>query len=58
MKDFFTRHVLHNFGIKLLSLALSVGLWLAVSSDPPATPLTTANVVMSPSFAPYTRSRM
>ena len=36
MKDFFTRHVLHNFGIKLLSLALSVGLWLAVASDPPA----------------------
>jgi YbbR domain-containing protein len=36
MADFFTRHVLHNFGIKLLSLALSVGLWLAVASDPPA----------------------
>ena len=36
MKDFFHRHVLHNFGIKLLSLALAVGLWLAVASDPPA----------------------
>ncbi|MGZ4732351.1 MAG: CdaR family protein [Terriglobales bacterium] len=36
MKDFFRRHVLHNFGIKLLSLALAVGLWLAVASDPPA----------------------
>ena len=36
MKDFFHRHVLHNFGIKLLSLALSVGLWLAVASDPSA----------------------
>ena len=36
MKDFFQRHVLHNFGIKLLSLALAVGLWLAVASDPPA----------------------
>jgi YbbR domain-containing protein len=36
MKDFFYRHVLHNFGIKLLSLALAVGLWLAVASDPPA----------------------
>ncbi len=28
--------MLHNFGIKLLSLALAVGLWLAVASDPPA----------------------
>ena len=36
MKDFFQRHVLHNFGIKLLSPALAVGLWLAVASDPPA----------------------
>ncbi|MGC2185715.1 MAG: CdaR family protein [Terriglobales bacterium] len=36
MKDFFHRHVLHNFGIKLLSLALAVGLWLAVAADPPA----------------------
>src|SRR6202165_94531 len=36
MKDFFRRHVLHNFGIKLLSLALAVGLWLAVTRDPVA----------------------
>ena len=36
MKDLFQRHVLHNFGIKLLSLALAVGLWLAVASDPSA----------------------
>jgi len=36
MRDFVHRHVLHNFGIKLLSLALAVGLWLAVASDPPA----------------------
>jgi YbbR domain-containing protein len=36
MKDFFHRHVLHNFFLKLLSLALAVGLWLAVASDPPA----------------------
>ena len=34
MKDFLRRHVLHNFGIKLLSLALAVGLWLAVTRDP------------------------
>src|SRR4051794_16181766 len=36
MGDFFHRHVLHNLGIKLLSLALAVGLWMAVASDPPA----------------------
>ncbi|HEX3354427.1 MAG TPA: CdaR family protein [Terriglobales bacterium] len=36
MKDFLQRHVLHNLGLKLLSLALAVGLWLAVASDPPA----------------------
>ena len=34
MKDFFRRYVLHDFGIKLLSLALAVGLWLAVTRDP------------------------
>ena len=36
MKDFIQHYVLYNFGIKLLSLALAVGLWLAVASDPPA----------------------
>ncbi len=36
MKDFMRQHVLHNLGIKLLSLALAVGLWLAVASDPVA----------------------
>ena len=36
MKDFIQHYVLYTFGIKLLSLALAVGLWLAVASDPPA----------------------
>ena len=36
MKDFFQRHVLHNFGLKLLSLALALALWLAVARDPVA----------------------
>jgi diadenylate cyclase len=36
MKDFFQRHVLHNFGLKLLSLGLAVALWLAVARDPVA----------------------
>jgi YbbR domain-containing protein len=36
MKDFLHRYVLHNLGLKLLSLALAVGLWLAVARDPVA----------------------
>lgn len=36
MRDFLQRHVLHNLGLKLLSLALAVGLWLAVARDPVA----------------------
>ena len=36
MKDFFYRHVLHNFGLKLLALGLAVVLWLAVARDPVA----------------------
>jgi len=36
MKDFLRRHVLYNFGLKLLSLALAVALWLAVTRDPVA----------------------
>jgi diadenylate cyclase len=36
MKDFLRRHVLHNFGLKLLSLALAMALWLAVTRDPVA----------------------
>jgi YbbR domain-containing protein len=36
MRDFLHRHVLDNLGLKLISLALAVGLWLAVSRDPVA----------------------
>jgi YbbR domain-containing protein len=36
MKDFFRRYVLHNLGLKLLSLLLAVGLWLALARDPAA----------------------
>ncbi|HZR57249.1 MAG TPA: CdaR family protein [Terriglobales bacterium] len=36
MRDFFRRHVAHNFGLKVLSLILAVGLWLAVAHDQPA----------------------
>jgi YbbR domain-containing protein len=34
MVDFLRRHVFHNIGLKLISLALAVGLWLAVARDP------------------------
>jgi YbbR domain-containing protein len=36
MTDFFQRVVLHNLGLKLIALALAVGLWLAVARDPVA----------------------
>ena len=36
MRDFLHRHVLNNLGLKLISLALAVGLWLAVARDPVA----------------------
>ena len=36
MKDFLHRHVFHNLGLKLISLGLAVGLWLAVARDPVA----------------------
>jgi YbbR domain-containing protein len=32
--SFFRRNVLHNLGLKILSLALAVGLWLAVAGEP------------------------
>ncbi|MFZ0420052.1 MAG: CdaR family protein [Candidatus Sulfotelmatobacter sp.] len=33
MKDFFKRWVLHNFWLKVLSLLMATGLWLAISPD-------------------------
>jgi YbbR domain-containing protein len=33
MTGFFQRYVLHNFGLKLLSLLLAAGLWLLISPD-------------------------
>ena len=34
MRDFLKRHVFHNIGLKLISLGLAMGLWLAVARDP------------------------
>ncbi len=36
MSDFLHRYVFHNLGLKLISLLLAVGLWLAVARDPVA----------------------
>ncbi len=36
MRDFLHRYVFHNLGLKLISLVLAVGLWLAVARDPVA----------------------
>ena len=36
MRDFLRRYVFHNLGLKLISLGLAVGLWLAVARDPVA----------------------
>ena len=36
MSDFLRKHVVQNLGLKLIALALSVSLWLAVSRDPVA----------------------
>jgi YbbR domain-containing protein len=36
MGDFLRRYVFNNLGLKLISLALAVGLWLAVARDPVA----------------------
>jgi diadenylate cyclase len=33
MSGFFQRYVLHNFGLKFLSLLLAAGLWLVISPD-------------------------
>jgi len=33
MREFFERHVRHNLGLKLVSLLLATGLWLAVARD-------------------------
>ncbi len=36
MINFFKRYVLHNLGLKVLSLLLAAGLWLAIARDPVA----------------------
>jgi YbbR domain-containing protein len=34
VREFFRRHVRHNIGLKVISLLLAAGLWLAVASEP------------------------
>ena len=33
-REFFRRHVFHNLGLKIISLLIATGLWLAVSTEP------------------------
>lgn len=35
-QEFFRRHVFHNLGLKIISLLIATGLWLAVSNEPPS----------------------
>jgi YbbR domain-containing protein len=35
-REFVRRRVLHNLGLKIISLLLATGLWLAISSQPPS----------------------
>jgi YbbR domain-containing protein len=35
-REFFRRHVFHNLGLKVTSLLIATGLWLAISSEPPS----------------------
>lgn len=35
-REFLRRHVFHNIGLKITSLLLATGLWVAVSSEPPS----------------------
>jgi len=35
-REFARRHVFHNLGLKIISLLIAAGLWLAVSSEPPS----------------------
>lgn len=36
MRDLLRRYVLHDFGLKIISLALAIGLWFVVARDPVA----------------------
>jgi YbbR domain-containing protein len=36
MRQFFQRYVVHNFGLKFLSLLIAIGLWYSVAHDPVA----------------------
>src|SRR5271169_3179696 len=44
MRELFRRYVLHNLGLKVLALAISVGLWWVVSRDPTVESIVTAPI--------------
>ncbi len=35
-REFIRRHVFHNIGLKIISLLLATGLWVALSTEPPS----------------------
>jgi len=43
--EFFRRHVFHNLGLKLTSLAIATGLWLAIASEPMAETAVNVSIV-------------
>jgi diadenylate cyclase len=44
MREIFHKYVLHNLGLKVLALAISVGLWWVVSRDPMVESVVTAPI--------------
>jgi YbbR domain-containing protein len=44
-REFFRRHVFHNIGLKITSLLIATGLWLAVSSEPPSETAVNVSIV-------------
>lgn len=44
MLDFFRRYFVHNLGLKVLALAISIGLWWVVSRDPMVESVVTAPI--------------
>ena len=44
MRELFHKYVLHNLGLKVLALAISVGLWWVVSRDPMVESVVTAPI--------------
>ena len=51
MIDFLQRYVIANFGYKIISLGLAIGLWWAISHDPVAEVEVTVPIEFSPGIS-------